>query len=321
MRLVTLLTLALVSFYNTAQVTSTELDLFDEERNRPVKIRVWYQQGDDCPNKLCIATVKQSSTPVALISHGAFGSPREMNWLGFGLAQQGWLAIGVAHYGESWVYGRDSVDYSSLAKKWLRAQDVSFVLDQLLSSTPLTNGEIDTDKVTVLGHSLGGYSALSLVGADHNMNAMFDYCKQAMATDRGCQYGKGQAGKQQKSKALPDVDVLDKRIKAVVSMDPALGPSVSKGALTNIDLPTLIIGSVQNDFLNYDAHANYYAKAIKGAKLVALEQGEGHFVYLDKCSHPHKAMGVSLCQDRKGIDREKVHLALMSEISDFINKL
>lgn len=321
MRLILVLLLGLASLSSFAEVQSTELDLFDKKRDRPVKIRVWYQAGSDCLVKLCInKAVKQKKLSVALISHGAFGSPREMNWLGLGLASEGWLAIGVAHYGESWVYGRETVDYASISKKWLRSQDISFVLDQLFAGT-VTETPIADDKITVFGHSLGGYSALSLVGADYNIDAMFEYCKSAITTDRGCRYGSSKGKQVEHINTVSEVDVFDERVAAVVSLDPALGPSVSKESLININVPTLIVGSVENDFLNYSAHANYYASTIKGAKLIALNEGEGHFVYLDKCDHPHQAIGVSLCKDKSGIDRTKVHTHLMSEITRFINQL
>lgn len=320
MKLITFILLGLASLNSLAAVTSVELDLFDRERERPVKIRVWYQGTPDCTAKLCVRDhLAKGKIPIALISHGAFGSPREMNWLGYGMASQGWLAVGVAHYGESWVYGRDTVDYSSMGKKWLRAQDLSFVLDEFLAQS-LTELPIDKEKITVLGHSVGGYSVLNMVGADYNFDTMLEYCKAAIATDRGCRYGKSQAGEQKIAKGN-DINVVDERVKAVVSLDPALGPSVSKEALTNIQVPTLIVGSVDNDFLNFSAHANYYASAIGGAELIALDDGEGHFVYIDKCEHGHQAMGVSLCKDREGVDRTKVQNHLLAEITSFVSKL
>lgn len=319
------LLIGLVSLSTTAEIKSTELDLFDKLRDRPVKVRVWYQASQECAEQLCVAAAAGSdSIPVAIISHGAFGSPREMNWLGYGLAAKGWLAVGVAHFGESWVYGRESIDHSSLGKKWLRSQDISFVLDQLLVAKSITKQPIDNSRLAVFGHSLGGYSALSMVGADYNIDAMFEYCKKAIATDRGCRYGKRQSGKAQMQKTqtkLPQVPVTDDRVTAVVSLDPALGPAVSKESLTNIKVPTLIVGSVENDFLNFNAHANYYASSIKDAKLVSLANGEGHFIYIDKCEHPHQAMGVPLCKDREGVNRGEVHTGLMNEIGEFINQL
>lgn len=320
MRAMLLLILSLVSQGANAELKSKEIDLFDAARERPVKIKAWFQTGDNCNGELCVARAnKQSGLPVALISHGAFGSPREMNWLGNGLAKQGWLVIGVAHYGESWVYGQGSIDRSIIGRKWLRGQDLSFVIDQLYSGT-LVNQVIDKERVVVIGHSLGGYSALNIVGADYNATAMFDYCKSAIANDMGCRYGKRQQN-QSKQPVLPSVNVTDSRVTAVVALDPALGPSVSKSSLSKISVPVFIVGSVENDFLDFSAHAEYYASSINQAELVKLEQGEGHFVYLDACQHNHQAMGISLCKDRNGVDRTKVHASLLAEIDTFLSTL
>ena len=73
----------------------------------------------------------------------------------------------------------------------------------------------------------------------------------------------------------------------------------------------LVIGSKQNDFLPYDTHAGYYAKNISKAKSFVLDNGEGHFIYLDKCGHAHKA-------DREGVDRNKVHERLYPHLFGFL---
>lgn len=320
MKVMLLLILGLASINAMAETKVKEIDLFDPDRDRPVKVRAWYQPSSSCPNELCVAVSKSTDKlPIALISHGAFGSPREMNWLGNGLAQQGWLAIGLAHYGESWIYGQDSIDRASIGKKWLRGQDLSFVLEQLFNGS-LLDQSIDKERVVVFGHSLGGYSALNLAGADYNATAMFDYCKSAIADDMGCRYGKRQQNKAQQP-VSSSVNVVDNRVTAVVALDPALGPAVSKSSLSKISIPVLIIGSVENDFLNFSAHAEYYASSIKQAKLIKLEQGEGHFVYLDACQHNHQVMGISLCKDRGGVDRNQVHRSLMKVIDHFVSEL
>lgn len=321
MKLILLIPLLLASFFSLAEITYSELDLFDQARQRPVKISVWYQAGSDCQHKLCLAQANKSAkVKLALVSHGAFGSPREMRWLGDGLAKQDWLVIGVAHYGESWVYGKSSVDYSIVSKKWLRAQDISFVLDQFFQSNSLINAELDQEKLIVVGHSLGGYSALSLAGVVQDPKAMLAYCQKAIMNDKGCRYGKPNKGNKS-SLAATRVEVKDERIKALVLLDPALGPLVTRTSLQQLALPTFIAGSVDNDFLDYQAHAGYYADSIQGAQLLKLTKGEGHFIYLDECQHQHQVMATPLCQDRPGIDRTKVHSRLIAAIKRFTDGL
>lgn len=65
-------------------------------------------------------------------------------------------------------------------------------------------------------------------------------------------------------------------------------------------------------------HGKYYAENLPQAQLITLNNGEGHFVYLDKCNHSHQAMGIAICQDREGVDRDAVHQRLYGPIFEFI---
>lgn len=70
----------------SSKVTAQEMELYDKKRNRPVKVMVWYQPGDDCNNaKICLADTINTQQ-VAILSHGAMGSALNYNWIGQSLA-------------------------------------------------------------------------------------------------------------------------------------------------------------------------------------------------------------------------------------------
>ena len=77
---------------------------------------------------------------------------------------------------------------------------------------------------------------------------------------------------------------------------------------------------MKNDFLPYNFNAGYISSSIKKAKIIELDSGEGHFVYLDQCDLPIKAMGVSLCMDAEGVDRRSVQRNLARQIEEFLKK-
>jgi predicted dienelactone hydrolase len=106
-----------------------------------------------------------------------------------------------------------------------------------------------------------------------------------------------------------------------VLLDPALGPAATVDSLRSVTVPTLVIGAADNDFLPFAAHARHYAEQIRGARLVALERGEGHFVFIDACGHDAEAQGVPLCRDREGVDRNRVHTELLASIAAFLDAL
>lgn len=305
------------------ELKTTEVDFVNKNVNRPVKIKFWYQGGTEpCEATICLLP-KQSSHRVAIVSHGAFGSPREMNWLGYALASQGWVVAGVAHFGESWVYGAENIDPSSAMRFWQRPQDISFAIDSF-SKEGLFNTSLKTDKVIMLGHSSGGFTSLAMVGANLEAGKSQAYCASVKAKhDKGCDYVKQSKRTPMSKEMLTKIGLLqeqmrDKRVVAIVTLDAALGHAVSEQSLKSIKVPALVIGSLENDFLPFSTHSKYYANHIKGANLVGIEQGAGHFVYIDKCDSDREVKGVSLCKDREGVNRHAIQKQILAHVFGFI---
>ncbi len=109
-------------------------------------------------------------------------------------------------------------------------------------------------------------------------------------------------------------------IKALVLMDPAAGPGFTQAGLHALLTPTLVIGSVDDDFLPFAAHAGRIGDLLGSAETVRLAGGEGHFVYVDRCSLPIVVMGVKLCTDRPGVDRDATHAKLVPQILSFFDR-
>ena len=305
------------------KLKTTEVDFINQQVNRPTKIKFWYQGGaEPCEATICLSP-KQSSHRVAIISHGAFGSPREMNWLGYALASQGWVVAGVAHFGESWVYGAENIDPSSAMRFWQRPQDVSFAIDSL-SDEGLFNTSLKTDKIIMLGHSSGGFTSLAMAGANLEAGKSEAYCVSEKAKDdKGCGYGQQSKRKPMSEAMLKKIGLLqeqmrDERVVAVIALDPALGHAVSEQSLESIKVPALILGSLENDFLPYTVHSKYYANHIQGANLVGIEPNAGHFVYIDECDSEREVKGVSLCKDREGVDRKAIQKQILEHVFGFI---
>jgi predicted dienelactone hydrolase len=323
--------LTILAFLGSTQVSSkaalpvktSEVDFFNQQQNRPTKVKLWYQAAaQPCEAKICLSST-QNSDKVAIISHGAFGSPREMNWLGYALAAQGWVVAGVAHFGESWVYGAENIDPSSAMRFWLRPQDISFTIDSLASRN-LFNRTLNTNKVIMLGHSAGGFTALALAGAKLANGKSEAYCTSAIAKkDKGCDYGQQSRRKPMSAKTLNQVGIFqaqmyDERVIAVIALDPALGHAISEQSLQTVKVPVLVIGSVENDFLPYTAHAKFYAEHVPEAKLIGIKQGAGHFVYIDKCDSERQVKGVFLCRDRAGVNRKAIQTQILGHVMSFI---
>jgi predicted dienelactone hydrolase len=302
----------------------------DKTRARPIIIDLWYpavptaaeRQFEYQPGSGMVARdapPHEEEHPVIVLSHGAFGAARNYSWIAESLARRGFVVLGVSHFKESFVYGPETIDPAAALQPWQRPLDCSAALDFLLKE-PRFQAIADPARVGALGHSSGGATVIALAGALFDPAAMQEYCASDTAKgDRGCLYG---AQKPRQAAPLEAVrrSYRDERIRAVVAMDPALGPGHDARSLSRVRVPVHIIGSVENDFLPFEHHAARFARLIPGASLTPLAHGEGHFVFLDECSGDLSVQGVPLCRDREGVQRRIVHGKVAEIVAQFFQQ-
>jgi predicted dienelactone hydrolase len=299
----------------------------DPARGRPVLIDLWYpaapgaveaerDYGMARGRSALDAPVAEGAHALVLFSHGSFGAARNYIWIAEHLARRGYVVAGISHYRESPAYGPETIDPAIALQPWHRPLDCSFALGYLLGHPRFGPG-IDPLRIGAVGHSSGGATVMALAGALFDPEAMGHYCtSEGARLDRGCAYGRGAP-----PVAAPSPEARgshrDERIRAIVALDPALGPALDPG---RIAIPVHVVGAVENDFLPFDAHAGRYARLTPGATLTRLTTGEGHFVFLDVCRWDREANGVPLCRDRTGVDRVQVHERLAAIIGGFLDR-
>jgi len=276
----------------------------DPERRRPIHVDVW--QGDPA----------SGARPMILLSHGAFGAAQNYAWLAKRLAASGYLVAGLSHYGESYVHGPETIELAAALRFEQRTRDCSFVLDHLLAA-PRFHGVIDPGRIGAVGHSSGGATVIGLAGGLFDALAMQRYCNgEGRDTDLGCTY----ASQVRTPPAPPPAtSQRDARVRAVVALDPALGPGHDAASLAAITIPVHVVGPVDNDFIPFDQHAGRYARLMPGASLTRLDGGEGHFVFLNVGDKDVSILGVPLYRDRPGVDRAEVHARLAGVIRRFFD--
>jgi predicted dienelactone hydrolase len=302
----------------------------DRSRARPVALELWYPAS---PNAVEHdhdyglgsglvaedADCAEARFPLVVLSHGAFGSAGSYAWISEHLARAGYVVCGVSHYGESPVYGPETIDPRSVLEVDPRAEDCSFAIDHVLGESAFRD-HVESDRIGALGHSSGGATAVALAGGVFEPSAMRRYCASGEARgDRGCAYDRDPS-RPQASAGPPPRSLRDPRVRAAVALDPALGPGFGTGALASISIPCHVVGAVDNDFLPFEAHAARYARLIPRCSLTRLADGEGHFVFLNACESDLEANGVPLCRDRAGVDREAVHRRLLGVVEAFFGR-
>lgn len=276
----------------------------DPARRRPIHVDLW--QGD----------AVGGARPLLLLSHGAFGAAQNYAWLAKQLAATGYVVAGLSHYGESYVFGPETIELAAALRFEQRTRDCSFVLDHLLAE-PRLRGVIDPARIGAVGHSSGGATVIGLAGGLFDALAMQRYCNgEGRDVDLGCTYARQV---RTPPRPPPVTSQRDARVRAVVALDPALGPGHDAASLAAIVIPVHVVGAVDNDFIPFEQHAGRYARLISGASLTRLEGGEGHFVFLNVGEKDVSIYGVPLYRDRPGVDRADVHARLADVIRRFFD--
>jgi len=122
-----------------------------------------------------------------------------------------------------------------------RPKDISFLLgelDRLERYSPMLRGRLNTHQVVVVGHSLGGYTALALAGAKLDLKQLRQFCQSSEPV------GLTAADWLQCTASdLPDnVPVLqDQRVVRVIALNPVIGRLFNSQSLADLKIPTLML--------------------------------------------------------------------------------
>lgn len=144
-------------------VEAMNLDWFDQDRNRPVPVRVYFPRRDPGP------------FPVVVFSSGLGAGRASLEFLGRHLASHGYVSVHVQHPGsDDQVLKAGGNARETLLKVardpgtgLTRLLDLVFALDQvgvLATSSPVLRGRIDLKAVAVGGNNLGAWTALAAAG-------------------------------------------------------------------------------------------------------------------------------------------------------------
>jgi len=191
------------------------------------------------------------SSPLIVISHG-FGSSQGDYGIAEHLASYGFAVIVPRHIGsdlayrESFLKGELKVTISPM-EFVSRPLDIIYLLDEL-EKLDKTDSQwikkVNLKKVGVLGHSLGGSTALSLAGANLNLKRISQDCQQKNPLLNISLF------LQCRAIYLPQqqYNLTDSRIKAIALAHPLGSSLFGPEEIGKIEIPTLIVGG-SNDIV------------------------------------------------------------------------
>jgi predicted dienelactone hydrolase len=264
--------------------------------------------------------------PLIVLSHGTGGSAMQMAWLGTALARAGFIAVAVDHPGNN---GTASYTAEGFVLWWERATDLSEVIDGILADADI-GSHVDPTRIGAAGFSLGGYTVLELAGAQTDVGVLYSMCHQhpdlptchvpemrdfgspdeILATVR-----KSSA----ESLARSADSFLDKRVKAVFAIAPALSFTQTTDSLRAIRIPVEIAVGAADPIAPPKDNADYLRANIHGARETTLPGNAAHYNFLDTCTAAGKARLPILCTDGPGVDRDAIHTQVANLAATFFN--
>jgi predicted dienelactone hydrolase len=318
-----LLTIALLPFMAFGQMHIGEqtFKYNDTLRKRPLKTEIWYPTTDSkAPTFkegfpfIVEPTVRngklpEQKYPLVMISHGTGGGRLTLEWLADTLVKQGFIVAAVDHWGNTYD-NKIPIDFVT---PWQRAQDISFVLTQLLKEPSLSNA-IDTRRIGAAGFSIGGYTVIALAGAKLNLAALEKFTTSAEGkAEIDVPEFPGLAEtideKQVKASFAKSPPLKDKRIKAVFTICPAIGLAghPDRSQFRNVDIPVYIVGAESDRMTPIKTNALHYHKMLPKSKLYIVPGKTGHYVFLNEANADLKKTGAETFNDDPSVNRKAVH--------------
>jgi len=245
-----------------------------------------------------------------VISHGAAGMALLHRDLAMALASQGYVVAAPTH-------PRGGGNDITGVGVWVgRPKQVSSVIDDVLGDGEL-GPHIERDRIGVVGHSNGGYTALAVAGAQPSPGADAAHCREHPDDVRFC--SSGGAAARQAAREIGQLPALrDPRVRAVVLMAPN-AVRFTDDALVKVTVPVLVYAAEQDDLTRVQYHAEHLARALPHADCV-LVKGAGHFSFVASFPSVLKIVVGEAARDPDGFDRDAFHEVMNREVIAFFNR-
>jgi predicted dienelactone hydrolase len=217
----------------TARVEQSTLTRRDEKRKRDIVFDL-YQ-----PNQPI------ADAPLVMLAPGYEADRKFLAYLGQHLASHGFTVVALQHPSAATTQGKITLDQLIPATEFLdRPKDVSFVLDELAKLNQDAPNRFNTQRVSLIGHSLGGYTALALAGGELHLDELRQFCEKSSLLERV-----PADWLQCNATRLPNkrtVRLRDPRIVQVMALNPAIGQIFGTKGLSQVKIPSLMFSSSED---------------------------------------------------------------------------
>ncbi|AFE03831.1 hypothetical protein COCOR_01005 [Corallococcus coralloides DSM 2259] len=258
----------------------------------------------------------QERWPVVLLSHGSGGAAINMSWLGAHLAAHGFLVVSVNHPGNT--YGDDNPE--GYARGYERPRDFTVLLDHLLKDSKW-GPRMDPERIGAAGHSMGGYTALALVGARMNLEWIARVCTAPETRDHvGCE-GLRDVDYSRIDMAVARASYRDPRVKAALALAPGMAGSYEARDLADIHAEVGLVLAKGDELMPHELMGMKLAGQMPAASTRTLVLDDaGHFTFLPECTPLGFEVAPPLCRDAVAGTRTASHENTKMQAVEFFRR-
>jgi predicted dienelactone hydrolase len=255
----------------TSKVDRWQMVLHDPSRDRSIPLDIYWSQD--------------SHGPLVVISHGFGANRRFLAYLAHHLASHGLTVVAIEHPGSNGNAllnqleppGGEPRSIILPAQEFLdRPRDISFVLDRLEIVNRYSYSlrhRLNTQQVTLVGHSLGGYTGLALAGAPLDLGWL----------EQRCRHGDPLAltptdWLQCTALDLPTrhANLQDRRVTQLILLNPLTGLLFGQAGLSQVRVPTLMLASSQDTITPMPSQQLAAFAQLSGEKYLLSAIGASH---------------------------------------------
>jgi predicted dienelactone hydrolase len=269
----------------------------------------------------------RTSGPLVVISSG-FGANRTfLGYLARHLASYGLTVASMEHPGSNMTWLAQPTTEAlpdtllSAAEFVERPQDISFMLDRLarLDRQPgALQGKLNTNQVSVIGHSLGGYTALALAGAELNLDGLRAFCQERIPLGLSPADWLQCTAVDLKEK---QINLRDSRIAQAIALNPVIGRLFGPAGLAKVAVPTLILSSTDDSLTPALSHQLQPFSQLPQPKYLLTAIGATHLSVGDPTNFSQLITQSTLVKERHGADTDNLRQLLKGATLAFIEQL
>lgn len=312
-------------------------EIIIKDPSRPLQVGIWYptekqqlsvEKIADTPvfvgeNAVRNAPVIGKGHPLILISHGFGGSWKNQAWLASALSRYGYIVAAPNHPGTT----TQNMNLKIAQNMLERPNDISRTLTYLLSDHVFSTA-INPQKIGVVGHSYGGWTAIELIGGQSSADEFEQSCQTYPFLESCKTYQQQMNGLDKESDYFNlDKDMRDPRISAAFIFDLGLARGFTPKSLANIKVPTLVVAAGDfNKALPAELESQYLIQHMPShtTEYISLDKAT-HFSFFGIC----KENAITLLKEEEIDDsyicendinqRQLIHQLMINKIISYMD--